>query len=533
MATDRKKFKIPTADEIDASASTSSSSLSSFSKFQQLKKEGKVADACDLDKSIRTGKKAELSSGPPKSSMSGIQPRNVLQSSSSTASSVSTAIQNNKPPTSTAVPERSGPTAVKSLNTNSIIVNSRQRGNPILKFIRSIPYEFGDIIPDYEMGKTSCALFLSLRYHQLNPNYIHERLKQLRRYYDLRVLLVQVDIKEPHHLVKELAKICILADCTLILAFSAEEAGRYLETYKVYEHKPPEAIMEKTEKDYMSKVTECLTSVKSYMIYTYRPKRKFKTIRRPYNYVPMGRPALPPDGKYTTEPLPFLRTGGRDLNGKVVNAKIGGGPKVSWYMRDDSFLNKRDAESVEERVLRIHPDPVRTANLALVGSGNNKRYIIATQNMKEGDVVKTSREIPTISVRAMEGDSHPLGALPMGTIIHNIEKIPGEGGTFCRAGGASAQLMRKVGDQVAIRLPSKHEVVLDPTCMATVGQVSNSGHDDVPWKGVGEKMRSGYRPRTGWKHRKTGYHGRKIKPKKTFHVKPKVPDYETYKLSGV
>lgn len=263
MATDRKKFKIPTADEIDASASTSSSSLSSFSKFQQLKKEGKVADACDLDKSIRTGKKAELSSGQPKSSMSGIQPRNVLQSSSSTASSVSTAIQNNNPPTSTAVPERSGPTAVKSLNTNSIIVNSRQRGNPILKFIRSIPYEFGDIIPDYEMGKTSCALFLSLRYHQLNPNYIHERLKQLRRYYDLRVLLVQVDIKEPHHLVKELAKICILADCTLILAFSAEEAGRYLETYKVYEHKPPEAIMEKTEKDYMSKVTECLTSVKS------------------------------------------------------------------------------------------------------------------------------------------------------------------------------------------------------------------------------------------------------------------------------
>lgn len=142
-------------------------------------------------------------------------------------------------------------------------MNSRQRGNPILKFIRSIPYEFGDIIPDYEMGKTACALFLSLRYHQLNPNYIHERLKQLRRYYDLRVLLVQVDIKEPHHLVKELAKICILADCTLILAFSAEEAGRYLETYKVYEHKPPDAIMEKTEKDYMSKVTECLTSVRS------------------------------------------------------------------------------------------------------------------------------------------------------------------------------------------------------------------------------------------------------------------------------
>jgi DNA excision repair protein ERCC-1 len=273
MATERKKFKIPTADEINESTNSSSSSLSSFSRFQQLKKEGKVTDACDLDKSLRTDKKAaESSSDQPQSSISVIQPRNVFQrnssntvtqTTSSTTSTSGTMTQSNKPSTSSAVPEKSVPTAVKSMNTNSIIVNSRQRGNPILKFIRSIPYEFGDIIPDYEMGKTSCALFLSLRYHQLNPNYIHERLKQLRRYYDLRVLLVQVDIKEPHHLVKELAKICILADCTFILAFSPEEAGRYLETYKVYEHKPPEAIMEKTEKDYMSKVTECLTSVKS------------------------------------------------------------------------------------------------------------------------------------------------------------------------------------------------------------------------------------------------------------------------------
>jgi large subunit ribosomal protein L2 len=66
-------------------------------------------------------------------------------------------------------------------------------------------------------------------------------------------------------------------------------------------------------------------------------------------------------------------------------------------MRDNGFLTVKDTQPLEERVLRIHPDPVRTAHLALVGSGNNKRYVIATQNMKEGDIVKTSREIPTIS----------------------------------------------------------------------------------------------------------------------------------------
>lgn len=147
--------------------------------------------------------------------------------------------------------------------TNSLLVNPRQRGNPILKCVRNITWEFGDIMPDYVMGQTTCALYLSLRYHQLNPNYIHDRLKQLGRSYELRVLLVQIDIKEPHHLLKELAKICILADCTLILAFSTEEAGRYLETYKVYENKPPDAIMEKTDQNFMAKMTDCLTNIKS------------------------------------------------------------------------------------------------------------------------------------------------------------------------------------------------------------------------------------------------------------------------------
>uniref|UniRef100_A0A8C3AXS4 DNA excision repair protein ERCC-1 n=1 Tax=Cyclopterus lumpus TaxID=8103 RepID=A0A8C3AXS4_CYCLU len=146
---------------------------------------------------------------------------------------------------------------------SSIIVSPRQRGNPILKFVRSVPWEFGDVVPDYVLGQTTCALYLSLRYHHLNPNYIHDRLKLLGKTFTLRVLLVQVDVKDPHHTLKELARICIMADCTLILAWSPEEAGRYLETYKSYEKKPADMLKEQVEKNYLSKVTDCLTTVKS------------------------------------------------------------------------------------------------------------------------------------------------------------------------------------------------------------------------------------------------------------------------------
>ena len=146
---------------------------------------------------------------------------------------------------------------------SSIIVSPRQRGNPVLKFVRSVPWEFGDVAADYVMGQTTCALFLSLRYHNLNPGYIHERLRQLGRGFALRVLLVQVDVKDPQHSLKVLAPICIRADCTLILAWSPEEAARYLETYKSYEKKPADLLRERVEKDYLSVATDCLTTVRS------------------------------------------------------------------------------------------------------------------------------------------------------------------------------------------------------------------------------------------------------------------------------
>ncbi|XP_042653232.1 DNA excision repair protein ERCC-1 isoform X2 [Tyto alba] len=137
--------------------------------------------------------------------------------------------------------------------SSSIIVSPRQRGNPVLKFIRNVPWEFGDIVPDYVLGQSTCALFLSLRYHHLNPDYIHERLRRLGRSYGLQLLLLQVDVKDPHQALKDLAKFCLLADCTLLLAWSPEEAGRYLETYKAYEQKPPDLLKERVEQDFLSR----------------------------------------------------------------------------------------------------------------------------------------------------------------------------------------------------------------------------------------------------------------------------------------
>lgn len=74
----------------------------------------------------------------------------------------------------------------------TLLVNPKQRGNPLLKSVTNVPWEFDDIVPDYQMGATTCALFLSLKYHNLNPDYIHDRLKKLGKSYQLRVLLVQV-----------------------------------------------------------------------------------------------------------------------------------------------------------------------------------------------------------------------------------------------------------------------------------------------------------------------------------------------------
>ncbi|KAI8424131.1 hypothetical protein MSG28_002727 [Choristoneura fumiferana] len=172
-------------------------------------------------------------------------------------------------PTSSKQPKLDGPgssndTTSKpaSSKTHCVLVNQKQRGNPLLKFVTSVPWEYDDIVPDYEIGKTICLLFLSVRYHNLNPDYINNRLKELGKKYELRVLLVQVDLKDPHSALKNLTRICLLTDMTLMLAWSPEEAGKIIENYKIYENKPPDKIMEKIENDPHQKIINALSSIK-------------------------------------------------------------------------------------------------------------------------------------------------------------------------------------------------------------------------------------------------------------------------------
>ena len=129
-----------------------------------------------------------------------------------------------------------------SVNPNVITVSRRQQGNPVLKYIRNVRWQYGDIIPDYLLGQSTIALFLSLRYHLLNPNYVHTRIKEIGRAYRLRVLLVHVDTEDAVEPLAQVTRAAIGNEFTLLCGFSNAECGRYLETLKSYEKKPAEII---------------------------------------------------------------------------------------------------------------------------------------------------------------------------------------------------------------------------------------------------------------------------------------------------
>jgi len=144
---------------------------------------------------------------------------------------------------------------------NNIVVNPCQRGNPILECVRNVGKEFGDIVADYQVGRTTGVLFLSLRYHRLHPEYIHQRIERLGLSYNLRILLLMCDVSEHQEPIRELTRICLINNITVMVAWTAEEAGFYLTTYKQFEHKPPDLIKERVDKDYNSMLRTALTSI--------------------------------------------------------------------------------------------------------------------------------------------------------------------------------------------------------------------------------------------------------------------------------
>jgi DNA excision repair protein ERCC-1 len=146
---------------------------------------------------------------------------------------------------------------------SSILVSPRQKGNPILTHLRSFAWEYSDILADYILGLTTCALFLSLKYHRLHPEYIYNRIKLLAGKYNLRILLVMVDIGNHEDSLKELSKTSLVNNVTVILCWSAPEAARYLELYKSYEHANASAIRGVESKGYAEKMVEFVTVPRS------------------------------------------------------------------------------------------------------------------------------------------------------------------------------------------------------------------------------------------------------------------------------
>jgi DNA excision repair protein ERCC-1 len=158
-------------------------------------------------------------------------------------------------PTPQALPSRHAPSA--------ILVSTRQKGNPVLKNITAQPWEYADIPADFTLGLTTCALFLSLKYHRLHPEYIYSRIKLLQKNYNLRILLTMVDIDNHEASLRELAKTSLVNNLTLILCWSAREAARYLELYKSFENAGPGSIKARQGQSYAERMVEFATTVRS------------------------------------------------------------------------------------------------------------------------------------------------------------------------------------------------------------------------------------------------------------------------------
>ena len=148
------------------------------------------------------------------------------------------------------------------LQPHVLYVSTKQKGNGVLKYIRNVPFAYSKMVPDYIMSATTCALFLSIKYHQLYPHYIHRRLAELRTDFKCRVLLVLVDVEDNANAILYLNKIAVIQNMTLILAWTEQEAARYLETYKALNGKDASSIQKRESNNYMDQVADFLTGAK-------------------------------------------------------------------------------------------------------------------------------------------------------------------------------------------------------------------------------------------------------------------------------
>ena len=182
------------------------------------------------------------------------------------------------------------------------------------------------------------------------------------------------------------------------------------------------------------------------------------------------------------------RSGGRNSSGHLTMRYLGGGHKKK-YRQIDFRRNKKD---IVAAVLSIEYDPNRSAFIALVQySDNEKRYILAPQGLQPGaKIISGNDVVPEI------GNCLPLKNMPLGTMVHNIEMQPGQGGKIARSAGSSAQLTNKEEKYAILKMPSGELRKVLINCYATVGVVGNSDHNLQKMGKAGRNRWRGIRPRT-------------------------------------
>ena len=177
---------------------------------------------------------------------------------------------------------------------------------------------------------------------------------------------------------------------------------------------------------------------------------------------------------------------GRNSYGRITVRHQGGGNRQKYRIID--FKRKNDNQ--EATVIGIEYDPNRSANIALIQyEDGTKAYILAPQGLTDGDKVVSGENV---DIRV--GNSLVLENIPVGTLVHNIELNPGQGGKLARTAGQSAQLMAKEGKYATLRLPSGEMRKVLSTCRATIGVIGNTDHENVKLGKAGRKRHMGWRP---------------------------------------
>ena len=177
---------------------------------------------------------------------------------------------------------------------------------------------------------------------------------------------------------------------------------------------------------------------------------------------------------------------GRNSYGRITVRHRGGGNRKKYRIIDF----KRRKDDMLAKVIGIEYDPNRTANIALIEYEDGERaYILAPRGLTDGDTVVSGE-----NVDIKPGNTLPLANIPVGTIVHNIELNPGQGGKIAKAAGNYGQLMAKEGRYAHIKLPSGEMRLILAVCRATIGRLGNADHENVKIGKAGRKRHMGFRP---------------------------------------